>query len=91
MQLFSQKIIMEITPIINERLKQFYESNKFLRETYGNSFEEVIKSLMENEIATTDAVVLKKLLTSKEKIRYNKKQRYLAKCQDMINGELPTT
>ena len=82
---------MEITPIINERLKQFYESNKFLHETYGNSFEEVIKSFMENEIATTDAVVLKKLLTSKEKIRYNKKQRYLAKCQDMINGERPTT
>ena len=74
MQLFSQKIIMEITPTINERLKQFYESNKFLHETYGNSFEEVVKSLMENEIATTDAVVLKKLMTSKEKIRYNKKQ-----------------
>lgn len=87
MQLFSQKIITEIIQMINEKLKQFYEDNMFLQESYGNSFEEVIEGLMENEIATTDAVVLKKLMTSKEKIRYNKKQRYLAKCQDMINDK----
>lgn len=89
MSVFSHVFIEELIDNLDPHLKDYYEENKGKNKFFSKSLHKIVEELVQDDLGnSTEQSELRKAFTRKTKTRNAKKNRYLKKCQDMIDTKM---